>query len=112
MLIEEKRDKDVIWYYANVCKYRVKSDGNYSTIWVNYDGFDIGMAMMIWDFKYDVEEVGISMEIDKSWDNIGFKIVNQDTLKFIGVIEFFLTEKNPQDMILSIHFKNDWYSSI
>lgn len=112
LLIEEKRVGDVIWYRDNVCKYRIKYDGSYSIIWVNYDGFDIGMAMMLWDFRYDVEEARINMKIDKSWDNVGFKIDKEKTMQFIGVVEFFLTEKTPQDMILNKRFINDWYSII
>lgn len=112
LLIEEKRDRDIIWYCDNVCKYRIKYEDSHSIIWVNYDEFDIGMAMMIWDFKYDVEEAGINMKIDKSWDNIGFKIDKENTMQFIGVIEFFLTEKRPQDMLLNMRFKNEWYSSM
>ncbi|WP_105176497.1 hypothetical protein [Clostridium cagae] len=112
MLIEEKRDGDVIWYRDNVCKYRIKYEDSNSIIWVNYDDFDIGMAMMLWDFKYDVEEARINMKIDKSWDNIGFKIDKEKTMQFIGVVEFFLTEKSPQDMILNRRFINEWYSTI
>jgi hypothetical protein len=112
LLIEEKRVGDVIWYRDNVCKYRIKYDGSYSIIWVNYDGFDIGMAMMLWDFRYDVEEARINMKIDKSGDNVGFKIDKEKTMQFIGVVEFFLTEKTPQDMILNKRFINDWYSII
>ena len=112
LLIEEKRVGDVIWYRDNVCKYRIKYDGSYSIIWVNYDGFAIGMAMMLWDFRYDVEEARINMKIDKSWDNVGFKIDKEKTMQFIGVVEFFLTEKTPQDMILNKRFINDWYSII
>lgn len=112
LLIEEKRDGNVIWYRDDVCKYRIKYEDSNSIIWVNYDDFDIGMAMMLWDFKYDVEESGINVKIDKSWDNIGFKINKEKTMQFIGVVEFFLTEKSPQDMILNRRFINEWYSSI
>lgn len=112
MLIEEKRDGDIIWYRDNVCKYRIKNNDSNAIIWINYDGFDIGMAMMLWDFNYDVEEARINMTIDKSWDNIGFKIDKEKTMQFIGVVEFFLTEKNPQEMILNRRFVNEWYSSI
>jgi len=108
LLIEEKRDGDIIWYYDDIIKYE---DLN-SVIWVNYDDFDIGMAMMLWDFKYDVEEVGIEMKLDKSWNNIGFKIDKEKTMQFIGVVEFFLSEKSPQDMILNSRFKNEWYSNV
>ncbi len=112
LLIEEKRDGDVIWYCDNVCKYRIKYEDSYSIIWVNFNDFDIGMAMMLWDFKCDVEEARINMKIDRSWNNIGFKIAKENTMQFIGVIEFFLTEKSPQDMLLNMRFKNEWYSSI
>lgn len=111
LLIEEKRDRDVIWYHDDICKYRIKYEDSNSIIWVNYDDFDIGMAMMLWDFKFDVEEARINMRIDKSWDNIGFKIDKEKTMQFIGVIEFFLTEKKPQDMILNRRFVNEWYSN-
>lgn len=112
LLIEEKRDGDIIWYHDDICKYRIKYEDLNSVIWVNYDDFDIGMAMMLWDFKYDVEEVGIEMKLDKSWNNIGFKIDKEKTMQFIGVVEFFLSEKSPQDMILNSRFKNEWYSNV
>lgn len=112
LLIEEKREGDVIWYRDNICKYRIKYENSNSIIWVNYDDFDIGMAMMLWDFKDDVQETRLNMKIDKSWDNIGFKIDKEKTKQFIGIVEFFLTEKDPRDMILNRRFINEWYSNI
>lgn len=110
MLIEEKKINNTVWYKSNKCLYRVKSDEDDAIIWVNYNGFNIVLPMLMWDFNVEMDENDIPLKLDMQWnEHRGFIINKQDISYFIGLINFFLTERDPNSMVLNESFSEEWY---
>ena len=110
MLIEEKRKNNIIWYKDDERLYRVKCEGDKATVWVNLNGYNIAMPMLMWDFFVEMEENGIALKLDSQWNgHNGFVINKDDILYFIGLVEIFIDERDANSMLLSEKYLEDWY---
>ena len=110
MILEEKKINNIAWYKANKCLYRVKCERDNAIIWVNYNGFNIVLPILMWDFNIEMEENDIPLKLDMQWNgHRGFIIKKEDISYFIGLINFFLTERDPNVMMLNESFGEEWY---
>ncbi|MEL7570998.1 MAG: hypothetical protein AAGU14_10645 [Eubacteriaceae bacterium] len=108
MLIEQKRIDNIEWYKDDDYQFKVKYIGDKAILWVNFKGYNIAMPLLIWDFFVEMEDNGIPLKLNKEWNGYeGFEIEKDDVFFFIGLITFYMKEKNADSMILKDKFI-DW----
>lgn len=108
MLIEQKRIDNIEWYKDDEYQYKIKYNDDKAILWVNYKGYDIAMPLLIWDFFIEMEDNGIPLKLNNEWDGyVGFEIKKDEVFFFIGLIQFYMKERNADSMILKDKYI-DW----
>jgi len=109
MIWEIEEEKNVLWYTSDVCQLKIKENGNFVNIWLNYKGYNITMPMEMWGFDEEVSERGIEYILEgNSMENWYFVVEKKALRIFVDLVYFFIKEHDTDKMINPNLGIKDW----